>query len=1071
MFKNGMIWVVLSVFFSIGISASERTFFSFTPANFSKQLSQKTVRQVYQDSTGYLWFVTQEGLSRYDGYQLLKFVHDPRDPSSISSDNVRSILEDNQKRLWIVTDGGGLNRFEPLSQTFTKWRAGGEKSQSIISDHIRSMYLASDGAIWLGYNNGSFSRLNQNDMKFEHFNTRELLPELTKNAFVTSIAEDKHNIWLATDGNGLLQLNKDTYQLRRYFKGGIFPLFSDRLTKVFIDNQKRIWLTSYDAGISIFEVEKNTFSAWRHDPRKIRSIASDLVHTVYQDHHQRLWFGTEGGLSLFDENGGFTTFKKNNGMSDNKILSILQDPSGIMWLGTYSGITKGIEVPFEQIDKGLASKIVLGFAETTSSKGERTIWVAGYDGLTQLDSAGQVQNVLNAQSVPALNDTRVMTVSGDKHILWFGTRGGGLGRLNVDTMEVDYLVHDPNNSASLSFDGVTSIHLDQDKNLWVGTFGGGLNLLKHNGNGFAHFREQHGDLRSLNHDRVVAVSELLDGRIIVGTIKGINIFNPTSLDFDRIEHEPDNVDSLSAPMAWAFYQDDAEQLWVGTQGGGLNQWRKKDLKALNNHFSRYNSVNGLPSSHIYSIQADEMDNLWLSSTAGLSRFNPATGKIRHFDSSQGLNDSEFNFGAGFTDSQGVMYFGGNFGFVRFQPNEIKDSKTVPPVVLVRIKKLNEEVGVDIQYQEQHEIVLNYLDYYISFEFAALDFNAPELNEYRYKLEGLDPNWVELGHARLASFSNLPPGKYVLKVQASNHLGLWNSEGVALQIRVLPPPWRTWWAYSVYAILLIVIVLDVIRRYRLKQQRASQHLIDLEEKVEERTTDLRLVNEKLEQISFTDPLTGLKNRRYLTQHLDNDVELILAKHREYSLNQSQLASKDADLIFFLMDLDHFKQVNDKYGHSAGDAVLVAVKSILETVFRDTDYLLRWGGEEFLIVARFVDRSSAATLAERLRCAIQAHRFNIEDNTAINVTCSIGFSVFPLLSNQPTVLNWERTIDVADLCLYAAKKSNRNTWVGLLDLTCDEQDVFSAVVDKTEQLIQSGQLTLVSSISDINNIRWR
>ena len=132
MFKNGMIWVVLSVFFSISISASERTFFSFTPANFSKQLSQKTVRQVYQDSTGYLWFVTQEGLSRYDGYQLLKFVHDPRDPDSISSDNVRSILEDNQKRLWIATDGGGLNRFEPLSQTFTKWRAGGEKSHSII---------------------------------------------------------------------------------------------------------------------------------------------------------------------------------------------------------------------------------------------------------------------------------------------------------------------------------------------------------------------------------------------------------------------------------------------------------------------------------------------------------------------------------------------------------------------------------------------------------------------------------------------------------------------------------------------------------------------------------------------------------------------------------------------------------------------------------------------------------------------------------------------------------------------------------------------------------------------------
>jgi diguanylate cyclase (GGDEF)-like protein len=1071
MFKNGMIWVVLSVFFSISISASERTFFSFTPANFSKQLSQKTVRQVYQDSTGYLWFVTQEGLSRYDGYQLLKFVHDPRDPDSISSDNVLSILEDNQKRLWIATDGGGLNLFNPTKHTFSNITFQKDSLLTPSSDRLQALYLDSEGNIWIGYREGNFSRFNPKTLEFQHFYTDVLLSDVRRQARVTSITEDTDSIYFATDGNGLLKLDKSNYTLSRFFTESKNPLFSDRLTQVFIDAQERLWLTSFDAGISVSENGGQTHHTWQYQESQTHGIASNFVHSIYQDKKQRIWLGTEMGVSLLNSSGDFTTFTETDGIGSRKILSILQDPSGIMWFGTYSGITKGIEIPFEQIDRGLASEIVLGFAETASSKGERTIWVAGYDGLTQLDSEGQVQHVLNAHSVPALNDTRVMTVSGDNNILWFGTRDGGLGRLNVDSKVLKYFVHAPDNDESISFNGISSILPDEHGNLWVGTFGGGLNYLPYGSDKFVSYRHDPRDTRSINSDRVLSVYRLEDNRLVVGTVSGINIFNPTSSDFDRIEHEPDNFDSLSAPMAWAFYQDDAEQLWVGTQGGGLNQWRKKDLNALNNHFSRYNSANGLPSSHIYSIQADEMDNLWLSSTAGLSRFNPATGKIRHFDSSQGLNDSEFNFGAGFTDSQGVMYFGGNFGFVRFQPNEIKDSKTVPPVVLVRIKKLNEEVGVDIQYQEQHEIVLDYLDYYISFEFAALDFNAPELNEYRYKLEGLDPNWVELGHARLASFTHLPPGKYVLNVQASNHLGLWNSEGVALPLRVLPPPWRTWWAYSLYAILLIVIVLDVIRRYRLKRQRASQHLIDLEEKVEERTTDLRLVNEKLEQISFTDPLTGLKNRRYLTQHLNNDVEIILAKHQERSLNQSQLVSKDADLIFFLMDLDHFKQVNDRYGHSAGDAVLVAVKSILETVFRDTDYLLRWGGEEFLIVARFVDRSSAETLAERLRCSIQAHRFNIEDNVAINVTCSIGFSVFPLLSNQPTALNWERTIDVADLCLYAAKKSSRNTWVGLLDLTCDEQDVFSAVMDKTEQLIQSGQLTLVSSITDINNIRWR
>ena len=679
--------------------------------------------------------------------------------------------------------------------------------------------------------------------------------------------------------------------------------------------------------------------------------------------------------------------------------------------------------------------------------------------------------VLNTESSPALNDPRIMTVHGNNNILWFGTRGGGLGRLNVDTQEVDYFLHAPNDPHSISFDGISSILPDKQGNLWVGTFGGGLNFLPANSKKFKHFRYEANNPNTLNSDRVLALSRLQDDTLVVGTVSGLNVFDPVTSTFKRIEHQQDKFESLSAPMAWTFYQDHNENLWVGSQGGGLNQWRKEDIRTLENRFTHFDKRNGLPSSHIYSIQADDRGVLWLSSTAGITRFNPNNGTMRHFDSSQGIEDSEFNFGAGFTDSQGVMYFGGNSGFVRFHPNDIKESKKVPPVVLVRIKKLNEKVGIDLQYQEQSEIVLHYLDYYISFEFAALDFNAPELNQYRYKLEGLDPKWVELDHSRQATFTNLPAGQYELKVQASNHLGLWNAHGVSLPITVLPPPWKTAWAYCFYVFLCIGVLLNAMRRYRLKRLRRAQHLIDLEDKVKERTADLRLANDKLEQISFTDPLTGLKNRRYLSQHLSADIDFVLARYEEHLATGAAQAMKDTDLVFFLVDLDHFKHVNDQYGHSAGDTVLVEVKSILESVFRETDYLLRWGGEEFLIVARFVNRSRAVELAERLRRSIQEHSFKIEKDIVLNVTCSIGFSVFPLLSSNPTSLNWERTIDIADLCLYAAKKSNRNTWIGFTDLTCDEQDVFSAVIDKTESLISSGQLTLASSIDEVDKIQWR
>jgi signal transduction histidine kinase/ligand-binding sensor domain-containing protein/DNA-binding response OmpR family regulator/HPt (histidine-containing phosphotransfer) domain-containing protein len=844
MFKNAIFWLVTSLTFSHGVHAAESPNFTFSPADLNKQLSQKAIRQIYQDSTGYLWVVTQEGVSRYDGYQLLSFIHDPRKPNSLSSDNVRIILEDNSKRLWLATDGGGLNLFNAAKQTFTHFQYIARSNSTPMSNQIRSMMLDDNGDIWLGYNSGNFSRLNPETMVFEHFFTRDLLPALDKNAAVTSIAQDEHSIWLSTDGNGLLKLDKASKNLRRFYTGSSTAIFSDRLTQVFIDVQQRLWLASYDAGISVANPQTLKFTSWQHQEEQQSSLPANLVHNIYQDQHQRIWIGTDAGAALWNGRDQFDTFNTTHGISDNKILSIVQDSSGLMWLGTFNGITKSIEVPFEIIDSGLASNSILGFAETESSSDGSAIWVASYGGLTQLNSNGEVQQIINKNSVPALRDARVMTVAGDNNLLWFGTRGGGLGRLNVDTNEIAFFTHYPDNPTSLSFNGVPSIFLDTFGNIWVGTFGGGLNYLAAGSDEFVHYRFDENNPRSINSDRVLAVYQLLDGTIVVGTVLGINLLDPITSDFDRIEHQPDNVDSLSAPMAWAFHQDPKGQLWVGTQGGGINKWQAEDITALNNDFIHYNSFNGLPSSHIYSILDDDKGHLWLSSTAGLTRLNPKTEAVRNFGISEGLNDSDFSFGAGFKDSQGNMYFGGNSGLVRFHPDDIKDSQFIPPVVLVRIKKLNEQVWFDVPYRKLQELVLDSTDYFVSFEFAALDFKAPEQNEYRYKLEGLDPNWIELEHSRLATFTNLPAGDYVLKVQASNNQGLWNTKGINLPIRMLPPYWRTWWAYSLYTFVFMLLVMNVIWRYGQRRLLAIEHLIELEDKVKERTTELRQANEQL-----------------------------------------------------------------------------------------------------------------------------------------------------------------------------------------------------------------------------------
>jgi signal transduction histidine kinase/ligand-binding sensor domain-containing protein/CheY-like chemotaxis protein/HPt (histidine-containing phosphotransfer) domain-containing protein len=922
MFTKVKFWLIFILSFSIAVKAGDSPNFNFTPAEFSKQLSQKTARQIFQDSTGYLWIVTQEGVSRYDGNQLLVFVHDPSKPDSLSSDNVRAMLEDHKKRLWVATDGGGLNLFNSAKQTFSSLQEEVNSDAAPTSNRQVSLYLDSHNLIWIGYRNGNFSQFNPNTMKFEHYNTRALLPELEKDAAITSIIEDSQQIWLATDGNGLLKLNKKTKQLTRHHSGSATPLFSDRLTQLFIDQQQRIWMTSHNSGLGMLDPQQTKFSTWQHHENQQNSLAANLVHTVYQDHQQRIWLGTEAGVSLWDGQDKFTNFNIDDGLTNNKILSILQDTSGLMWFGSYDGITKSIEVPFEHIDTGLASNVILGFAETQSSQGERAIWVASYGGLTRLDSAGRVQKILNKKSIPALSDVRVMTVRGDNNILWFGTRNGGLGRLNVDNMQIDYFLHDAQNPNSLSFNGVTSIFPDKAGNVWVGTFGGGLNYLAAGSREFIHYRFDENKPRSLNNDRVLVVDQLFDGTILVGTVSGINILNPASLDFDHIEHQPKNLDSLSANMAWTFYQDTKAQLWVGTQGGGLNKWMPQDFSILKNKFTRYGSFSGLPSSHIYAILDDKKGHLWLSSTAGITRLNPDNGKIRHFDTAQGLKNSEFNFGAGFKDSLGFMYFGGNNGVVRFHPDDIKDNQFIPPVVLVRIKKLNEQVWFDVSYQQLQKLILDYKDYLISFEFSALGFNSPDLNEYRYKLEGLDPNWIELEHRRIATFTNLPAGEYILKVQASNNQGLWNTEGVTLPIQVLPPPWKTLWAYSLYALFMLLIILNIVWRYRQKRLSEMQQLAELEEKVEERTKALRHANAQLKT-----SMEETEKARRVAEHASKEKSDFLAimSHEIRTPMNGVLGMTE---VLLSSELNPKQQHFAKLAHRSGRLLLDLLNNILD-----------------------------------------------------------------------------------------------------------------------------------------------
>ena len=509
----------------------------------------------------------------------------------------------------------------------------------------------------------------------------------------------------------------------------------------------------------------------------------------------------------------------------------------------------------------------------------------------------------------------------------------------------------------------------------------------------------------------------------------------------------------------AVFEDSKNRLWVGTNGGGLNLF-----DYVSETFKAVTESDGLPSNIIQAIVEDNDGNLWLATNNGITRYNHDTGEISTYDKNYGLQGNEFNVGSAYKARNGDLIFGGLDGYTRFNPRDIQENSIIPPVVFTDIEILNQPVAIEPSGSLEKSIVvaeqihLNYLQNILTLKFAALNYRNSENNVYAYKLEGFDKDWYSVGQKRSATYTNLDAGTYTFKVRAANNEGVWNELGKELKIIVTPPPWKTWWAYSLYALL----VLGVIFTYVSYQTRINRLL---EEKVRDRTAELEAANEKLEAVSLSDPLTGLGNRRFLEKFISADIAQISRKHRDWQSDGNYGEPNDCDVAFYLIDVDHFKSVNDTYGHSVGDKVLITIANLLKDINRESSYVIRWGGEEFLLVSRFVDRHHTDKLADRILDAVRKTKFEMSDGRQLNLTCSIGFSILPYSDDENHIVDWKRTIDVADIALYAAKNSGRNGWVGT---NISKRTIQSP--EEFHELVRQGKVTVYSSFGSGTKLVW-
>lgn len=806
-------------------------------------LSQVTVYAIFQDRAGFMWFGTEDGLNRYDGYTFKVYKRDPKDPRSLSANTVRAIFEDSAGRLWVGTDGG-LNLFDRSTGQFTHFRHDPDDPSSLSNDTVTVIFEDASGELWVG-TEGGLNRFNPGSGAFTRYQNDPADPQSLSHDSVSAILEDSDGkLWVATLGGGLNLLAKADRSLGAFTHLRHLPQqanspASDEVTSIIFSRASELWIGTL-GGLDVLDLQTGQYTHYVNDPTEPRSLVADWVSKVFEDSSGMMWVGTNAGLELFDRQARrFTHYRYDpsdlHSPSPGDVISIAEDASGVLWFGTNIGGLNKLDLKMSRFTHyrqnpddpdSLGSNAVWGVYEDSSGG----VWVAASrtsetnGGLYRLDRAsdGFTHYGPESKNPDSLSAPSALVVyqdsSGD---LWVGTYGGGLNKMEAadlarQDVRFTHYRHDPDGPASLGSDIVWAILEDTAGMLWFGVFEAGLDRYDPQTGAFTHYTHDPGDPTSLSSNLVLALYQDRAGTMWVGTTQGLDQFNPQAGSFKHYRNDPANPASLASNAVPVIFEDSSGAFWIGTDDGLDLFDREKET------FTHYSEVDGLANDAVAGILEDQNGYLWISSSKGLSRFNPRSGEFKNYDVRDGLQSDEFNRGAYAKGRDGRMYFGGVNGVTAFYPADITDNPQAPSVVLTDFRIFNKPVApgerspLQQPIEETQALTLSYWDYVFSFEFAALDYSISQKNRYAYMLEGFDEEWIETDSARrFASYANIPSGKYTFRVKGANNDGVWNEDGAALQLTITPPPWLTWWAYLLYALALFGIAAAVYR-YRTRE---------------------------------------------------------------------------------------------------------------------------------------------------------------------------------------------------------------------------------------------------------------
>jgi len=779
-----------------GAGAQKLLFRQLTPDN---GLLSSRVHDIIQDDRGFMWFAGPRGLSRYDGYSFAAYRHRADDSTTLADNRINWLFLDHEKTLWIGTDLG-FSRYDGSRDAFTNYAV--VRGDSVIVNAVSE----AQGVLLIGTAKGlyQFDRASRKATPFH--------PDIFARLDVTSMYQDQAgNLWVGTRNSGARELNAQGSLVRTLTMGPDGLPGKD--ARVFLDDgQGTVYIGLVDAGLVQLNPATGTLTRYRHDAADPRSLAIDAVHDLLSDGTRGMWIGTEnGGLDYFDyatHHFAHNRFDPANpsSLSHNSVWSLYRDSGGLIWVGTFAG---GVNISRQNGDairkyRSMAGDVTsLSFNTVMSiledSKGR--VWVAtDGGGLNRFDrSTGRFTRYTSKTS--NLNSDAVLAIAEDRTgALWVGTWAGGISRFDPGSGKFTPFT---TANSSIATTGVFSLLADRAGMLWIGTWREGLQRFDPKTGKFTRY-----PLAALETP-LRMMSEASDGTLLIATDgSGFFTFDPRT---EKKTLYAAGKNGLSSSQVTSVLESEPGVVWIGT-AAGLDR-----LDRHTNKIQHFTDADGLASAFVAGLAQDSSHTLWVSGDRGITRFDPATKKFKQYSVGDGLQGSEFNLASSHHSRDGTLYFGGTQGFNTLRPDSIVQNAHVPPIAITNLELYNKPVVIgakgsplDTSITMARRLILNHNQSVFTLEYAALDFAAPEKNQYAYMLEGLDKDWNQVGTKRAASYTNLPAGHYVFRVKGTNNDGVWNEQGASLDLQIVPPYWASWWFRTLALLAIAAAVYYLVR---------------------------------------------------------------------------------------------------------------------------------------------------------------------------------------------------------------------------------------------------------------------